>query len=52
MGVGIPTFLFSVIYFIFIFKIKLNYYYIMFYFYPNEYDDICHCTYCHNVSNK
>ena len=35
---GTPTFYFSVIYFIFIFKIKLNYYFIM--FYSNEYDDI------------
>ena len=40
---GTLIFYCSVIYFIFIFKIKFNYYCIMFYLYPNEYDDIWHC---------
>ena len=34
---GYPYFL-CIIYFIFIFKIKFNYYVIMYYLYPNEYD--------------
>ena len=46
------TVYFSAIYFIFILKIKLNYYFIMFYYYPNEYDDILHCTYWQEVSNQ
>ena len=48
---GNPTFYFSA-YLIFILKIKFNYYFIMFYLYPNEYDDMWHCPYCQEVSNQ
>ena len=47
---GTPTFYFSVIYFIFILKIKLNYYFIMFNFYPNMIYDTAHIVRMYRIN--